>query len=81
MSFALSYEEAKRTSLAADKQIDGLEPGATSPVRTGKDTIDGGLPMMGKHEFSTDRTRHGWVGNQKGTRRHFPEEGATYPGK
>jgi hypothetical protein len=60
-------------------QIDGLEPGATSPVQAGKDTIDGGAPMEGKHEFTTERTRHSWKGNQGGTRRKFPSEGSNYP--
>jgi hypothetical protein len=60
-------------------QIDGLEPGATSPVQVGKDTIDGGAPMEGKHEFTTERTRHQLVGNQGRTRRKFPEEGSNYP--
>lgn len=77
MGFFGSREDAKKASREADMQIDGLEPGNTSPVRDGKDTIDGGAPMQGKREFTTERTRHGWVGNQGKTRREFPSEGVS----
>jgi hypothetical protein len=53
-------------------QIDDLA--TTSPVRDGS-TDAGGAPMEGKSEFSTDRTRHGWKGNQGAPRREYPTEG------
>jgi hypothetical protein len=46
----------------------------TSPVHSGSSEA-GGAPMEGKSEFSTERTRHGWKGNQGGMRREFPTEG------
>lgn len=76
MSYLGSREQAKKDAMAADMQIDGLDPASTSPVRDGSNDA-GGAPMQGKKEFSTERTRHGWVGNQNGTRREFPSEGVT----
>jgi hypothetical protein len=74
MSFLGSKEDAKRYAQEADKQIDDLM--TTSPVRDGSSEA-GGAPMEGKSEFSTERTRHGWKGNQGGMRRTFPEEGVS----
>jgi hypothetical protein len=72
MSYFGSREQAKKDAEAADMQIDSLM--TTSPVRDGG-TEAGGAPMQGKSEFSTERTRHGWVGNQSGMRREYPSEG------
>jgi hypothetical protein len=54
-------------------QIDDLM--TTSPVGAGGGTDAGGAPMSGKSEFSNDRTRTKFVGNQGGVRRTFPDEG------
>lgn len=76
MSFYGNLEDAKSNAKKASIQIDGLEPGATSPVRDGKST-DGAAPIEGPKEFTTNRTRHGWRGNQGGMRREFPTEGVS----
>lgn len=76
MSYPGSREQAKADAKAADMQIDGLETSNTSPVRSGGSDA-GGAPMQGPKEFTTARTRHGWVGNQGGMRREFPTEGAS----
>ena len=59
MSFYGSLEDAKNNAHKATKQIDGLEPGATSPVHEGgSGTADGSAPIhlqMDKTEFTTDR--------------------------
>jgi hypothetical protein len=72
MSFLGSKEDAKKYAKEADMQIDDLT--TTSPVRDGSSDA-GGAPMEGKSEFSTERTRHSWKGNQGGIRRTFPTEG------
>jgi hypothetical protein len=72
MSFLGSKEDAKRYAQEADKQIDDLM--TTSPVRDGSAEA-GGAPMEGRSEFTTERTRHGWKGNQGGMRREYPTEG------
>jgi hypothetical protein len=72
MSYFGSKEQAKKDAMAADMQIDDLM--TTSPVHSGSSEA-GGAPMEGKSEFSTERTRHGWKGNQGGMRREFPMEG------
>jgi hypothetical protein len=76
MSFCGSKEDAKKYAKEADVQIDGLELSNTSPVRSGSNEA-GGAPMIGPKAFTTERTRHGWKGNQGGTRRSFPSEGVT----
>jgi hypothetical protein len=79
MSYPGTRESAKADAKAADMQIDGLEPSATSPVRDGGSLLDaGGAPMPnGPHEFTTERKRHGWVGNQGAPRREYPTEGVS----
>jgi hypothetical protein len=74
MSFFGNKEEAKKWAQEADHQIDDLM--TTSPVRDGG-TEAGGAPMEGRSEFTTDRTRHGWKGNQGLNRREYPAEGVS----
>lgn len=76
MSFLGTKADAKKYAEEADIQIDGLATSNTSPVRSGSSDA-GGAPMQGEKQFTTARTRHGWVGNQGGMRREFPTEGAT----
>jgi hypothetical protein len=52
-------------------QIDGLEPGNTSPVNAGSSEA-GGAPLSGKKEFTTERTRPGNLGQGGGLRRKYP---------
>jgi len=59
--------------MAGDMQIDDLM--TTSPVGAGGGTDAGGAPMSGRSEFTNDRTRTKFVGNQGGVRREFPVEG------
>ena len=59
--------------MAGDKQLDDLM--TTSPVGKGGGTEAGGAPMEGRSEFTKDRTRGRWVGNQGSPRREFPSEG------
>jgi len=74
MSYFGDLAKAKADAKAADMQIDGLEPGSTSPVRDGSSDA-GGAPLSGKKEFSTERTRPGMT---TGTmRREYPTEGAS----
>jgi len=58
MSYFGNREQAKSDAHAASKQIDGLEPGATSPVQEGQ-SPDGAfhLPLSGTKEFTNSRTR------------------------
>ena len=75
MSYYGSHDQAKSDAKKASMQIDGLEPSATSPVRDGK-SEDGAAPMTGPKEFTTERTRHGWRGNQNiSLKREYPSEG------
>jgi hypothetical protein len=74
MSYFGTREQNKSDAKAADMQIDDLN--TTSPVRDGSSEA-GGAPMTGPHEFTTERTRHGWKGNQGGVRREYPSEGVT----
>jgi hypothetical protein len=76
MSYLGSHEDAKKDAMKADIQIDGLEASSTSPVRDGS-SDGGGAPMEGKKEFTTERTRHGWRGNQGPLRREYPADGVT----
>jgi hypothetical protein len=73
MSFFGTKDEAKKWAMEGDKQLDDLM--TTSPVGAGGGTDAGGAPMSGKSEFSNDRTRTKFVGNQGGVRREFPTEG------
>lgn len=77
MSYFGDRAQAKSDSKAADMQIDSLD--TTSPVRDGS-TEAGAAPMEGKQEFSKERTRTRFVGNQGGMRREFPTEGASKKG-
>ena len=72
MSYFGSREQAKKDAQAADVQIDDLM--TTSPVRDGGSSA-GAAPMSGPSEFTKERTRTKWVGNQGGMRREFPTEG------
>jgi hypothetical protein len=74
MSYFGTREQAKKDAQAGDMQIDDLM--TTSPVRDGG-TEAGGAPMQGKTEFTTERTRHSWVGNMGAPRREFPAEGVS----
>lgn len=77
MSYYGTRDQAKSDAKAASIQIDGLEPSATSPVRDGKSS-DGAAPIEGPKEFTTERNRHGWRGNQNiSLRREFPTEGVS----
>jgi hypothetical protein len=65
MSYPGTHESAIADAKKADKQIDGLEPGSTSPVQDGKKITEDGafqLKIEGKTEFTKERTRHGWYG-------------------
>jgi hypothetical protein len=73
MSYFGSKEQAKKDAMAGDIQIDDLM--TTSPVGAGGGTDAGGAPMSGRSEFTNDRTRTKFVGNQGGVRREFPTEG------
>lgn len=55
-------------------QIDDLN--TTSPVLKGSSEA-GAAPMEGKNEFSKERTRTRFVGNQGEMRREFPAEGVS----
>jgi hypothetical protein len=59
--------------MEADVQLDDLT--TTSPVMNGGGMEAGAAPMSGKSEFSIERTRMKFVGNQGGMRREFPAEG------
>jgi hypothetical protein len=72
MSYFGDRAQAKKDAMDADVQLDDLN--TTSPVRDGSSEA-GGAPMEGKSEFSTERTRHSWRGNQGGMRREWPTEG------
>ena len=72
MSYFGNREQAKSDSKAADMQIDDLS--TTSPVLKGSSEA-GAAPMEGKNEFSKERTRTRFVGNQGEMRREFPAEG------
>ncbi len=73
MSFFGSKEEARKWAMEADKQLDDLM--TTSPIMKGGGSGEGAAPMEGKSEFSKERTRTRFVGNQGGVRREFPAEG------
>jgi hypothetical protein len=72
MSYFGTKADAKKDAEAADMQIDSLM--TTSPVRDGGSSA-GAAPMEGKGEFTKERTRTRFVGNQGGMRREFPTEG------
>jgi hypothetical protein len=79
MSFYGDLAAAKAAAMHGSLQIDGLEPGDTSPVQNGGSGA-GVAPMEGKQEFSHDRTRMRFVGNQDKNRREYPTEGVTKKG-
>ena len=72
MSFTRSIEDAKAYAHIADKQIDGLEPGETSPVHEGA-SPDGAfkLHMEGEKVFTDKRTRMREVGHVETLRREL----------
>jgi hypothetical protein len=74
MSYFGNREQCKSDSRAADMQIDDLN--TTSPVLKGSSEA-GAAPMEGKQEFSKERTRTRFVGNQGSMRREFPAEGVS----
>jgi len=76
MSYLGSREQAKADCKAADLQIDGNDPGSTSPVRSGG-SAEGAAPMSGESTFTKSRTRPAFKGNQGGMRREFPTEGVS----
>jgi hypothetical protein len=74
MSFYGNLEDAKKNAHMASKQIDGLEPGETSPVQNGKAITEDGafhLPMSGTKEFTNSRTRMTPVGHTTTPRREL----------
>ncbi len=73
MSFLGSLEDAKKNAEKADMQIDGNDPGSTSPVMNGSSDA-GGAPLSGKKEFTSERTRTGTVGQGGAMRRAYPEK-------
>jgi hypothetical protein len=73
MSFFGNKEEARKWAMEGDMQIDDLM--TTSPVGAGGGMEAGAAPMSGKSEFTNERTRMKFVGNQSGMRREFPSEG------
>jgi len=79
MSFYGNKADAKKFAEEADIQIDGLNPADTSPVQNGGSLAEaGGAPLEeGPREFSHDRTRMRFIGNQGNMRREFPAEGVT----
>jgi hypothetical protein len=77
MSYFGNREQAKSDAKAGDMQIDDLN--TTSPILKGSSEA-GAAPMEGLKEFTTERTRHGWKGNQGETRREFPSEGVSTGG-
>lgn len=77
MSYFGRRKEAAEDCEKADIQIDGHDAANTSPVRDGSQTV-GMAPMIGKSEFTKERTRPAFVGNRRsGFRREFPTEGVT----
>ena len=50
-------EDAKNNAKKADHQIDGLEPGATSPVQVGGSEAGGAPLEKGETTFTNARTR------------------------
>lgn len=58
MSYPGTRESAKADAKAADTQLDGLEPGSTSPIQHGQ-SPDGAFHMKikGETEFTNKRTR------------------------
>jgi len=77
MSYMGRMEDAKADCAKADIQIDGNDPGSTSPVRDGSTTA-GMAPMSGPNQFTKERHRPEFVGNKRtGFRRTFPTEGVS----
>jgi hypothetical protein len=75
MSYLGSREQAKADCKAADIQIDGTDPGSTSPVQNGGSSA-GMAPMSGSDTFSHSRTRP-FKNEKSAMRRTFPKEGAS----
>jgi hypothetical protein len=75
MSFYGNIEDAKKCAHHASKQIDGLEPGSTSPVQSGQ-SPDGSfhLGIEGEKEFTKSRTRPGWKGTTTTLKRELHTE-------
>jgi hypothetical protein len=77
MSFYGTKAEAAKYAKEADLQIDGLEPGSTSPLYNGGSGSEGGAPMSGESTFTDARTRKPQIGNKNVSRREFPSEGVS----
>jgi hypothetical protein len=75
MSYYGTHEQAAADAKKASKQIDGLEPSATSPVRDGGADGSAQLSMGGPKEFSQSRTRTGTIDKNTKKRVEFPTEG------
>jgi len=74
MSFYGNLDEAKSNAHRASKQIDGLEPGETSPVQNGKNITEDGafhLKLEGTSNFTDSRTRPREVGHVNSPRREL----------
>lgn len=74
MSFYGNLDDARKNAHHASKQIDGLEPGDTSPVHEGKPITEDGafhLPLGGTTEFTSSRTRMTPVGHTTSPRREL----------
>ena len=71
MSFHGTLDEAKDFAKRGSKQIDGLEPGGTSPVQTGGG-LEGAAPIKEADgtEFTKERIRNENVPKQ-GFRRRY----------
>jgi hypothetical protein len=70
MSFYGNMDDAKKNANRASLQIDGMEPGSTSPVQSGSDgSFD--LNLEGEKNFTDKRTRPREVGHQTSVRREL----------
>ena len=76
MSYMGRKNDAREDCKSADLQLDGNDPGSTSPVRDGGDSA-GMAPMSGEQQFTSKRTRPAGRGNTGGMRREFPTEGVS----
>lgn len=72
MSFFGNMDDAKSNAKRASMQIDGTEPGETSPVHEGQ-SPDGAfhLPLGGTKEFTNSRTRMTPVGHTTSLKREL----------
>jgi hypothetical protein len=72
MSFYGNMDDAKANAKRASMQIDGLEPGSTSPVQSGQ-SPDGAfdLNLEGEKTFTDKRTRPREVGHTNTLKREL----------